>query len=379
MYGQGEQAPIDRLCTHISAFRGLSACQGSLNSSNIVVNEAVSTRLKCPWIQCFHGIIRFCLDFYVTQFAERGFTPAPNSLDYCEVGTTWQLNDKIGTGTFWIYNRQDLFDIKIHGFYLNEDTILDFNWPECLSIMQFDSISGEELSPYRRLEAGSVKSFIGGYSTYKVLIHKKIPIRTVGIEIMPAYYEDYLKEQYPDEYANPLKAFEAVGQTADFPDMSRLLKQVEAYKGSGISAGLFYEGKVAEASSLIVEWSRLQQQRKEVRKKLSVQDVQQLENLTLYLNDHCIQDIPLEQIVRISCMSARKLQTAFKEYHGCTITEYIQQRRMSQAETLLAKTDLSIGQVAQSVGYTSASRFAELFRKSTGLLPLEYRKVSQRK
>ena len=37
-------------------------------------------------------------DFYVTQFAERGFTPAPNNLDYCEVGTTWQLNDNIGTG-----------------------------------------------------------------------------------------------------------------------------------------------------------------------------------------------------------------------------------------------------------------------------------------
>ena len=47
-------------------------------------------------------------DFYVTQFAERGFTLAPNSLDYCEVGTTWQLNGKIGTGTFWIYNRKDL-------------------------------------------------------------------------------------------------------------------------------------------------------------------------------------------------------------------------------------------------------------------------------
>ena len=318
-------------------------------------------------------------DFYVTQFAERGFIPAPSNLDYCEVGTTWQLNDKIGTGTFWIYSKQNLFDIKIHDFYLNEDTILDFNWPECLSIMQFDSISGEELSPYHRLEVGSVKSFIGGYSTYKVLIHKKIPIRTVGIEIMPAYYEDYLKEQYPDEYANPLKAFEAIGQTMDFPEMSRLLKQVEVYRGSGISAALFYEGKVAEAISLIVERSRLLEQKKDARKKLSVQDVQQLENLTMYLNDHCIQDIPLEQIVHISCMSARKLQTAFKEYHGCTITEYIQQRRMSQAEALLAKTDLTIKQVAQSVGYTSASRFAELFRKSTGLLPIEYRKTAQRK
>ena len=118
--------------------------------------------------------------------------------------------------------------------------------------------------------------------------------------------------------------------------------------------------------------------KKEVLKKLSIQDIQQLENLTMYLNDHCIQDIPLEQIVRISCMSARKLQTAFKEYHGCTITEYIQQRRMSQAEALLVKTDLTIKQVAQSVGYTSASRFAELFRKSTGLLPLEYRRTAQK-
>ena len=64
LYGQGEQAPIDRLCTHISAFRGLSACQGSLNSSKIVVNEMVLTCLKCPWIQCFQGIIRFWLDFF---------------------------------------------------------------------------------------------------------------------------------------------------------------------------------------------------------------------------------------------------------------------------------------------------------------------------
>ena len=63
LYGQGEQAPLDRLCIHISAFRGLSACQGSLNSSKIVVNEMVLTCLKCPWIQCFQGIIRFRLDF----------------------------------------------------------------------------------------------------------------------------------------------------------------------------------------------------------------------------------------------------------------------------------------------------------------------------
>jgi len=71
--------------------------------------------------------------------------------------------------------------------------------------------------------------------------------------------------------------------------------------------------------------------------------------------------------------------TGFKKVYGCTITEYIQQRRMSQAEYLLAHTDLQIGQIAQTIGYSTSSRFAELFRRSTGLLPLEYRKMAKRK
>ena len=50
-----------------------------------------------------------------------------------------------------------------------------------------------------------------------------------------------------------------------------------------------------------------------------------------------------------------------------------------EAEYLLAYTELTVGQVAQTVGYSTSSRFAELFRKSTGLLPLEYRKNAQRK
>ena len=63
LYGHGAEAPIDGCCIRILAFRGLSACQGSLNSSKIVVNEVGLTCLKCPWIQCFQGIIRFRLDF----------------------------------------------------------------------------------------------------------------------------------------------------------------------------------------------------------------------------------------------------------------------------------------------------------------------------
>lgn len=253
---------------------------------------------------------------------------------------------------------------------------MEFDLPECLSITKYESISGEELSPYRRLSAECIKTFVGGYEPYKVLIHKKIPICSIGVEIMPAYYNDYLKKQYPGEYTNPLSAFRQIDQTTDFPEMEMLLHQIKTYRGDGISASLFYEGKVAEAVSLIVEY---QKKTKKNEQHLSSQDIAALENVTAYLNDHYAFEIPLERLAQIACMGTTKLKTTFKQFHNCTVTEYIQQRRMSQAEHLLAKTDLTIGQVAQTVGYSTSSRFAELFRKSTGILPGEYRKITQQK
>lgn len=317
-------------------------------------------------------------NYYKDKFAQEGFFPDLKNKDYCTLGSVWRLSDEIGEGVFWIYGQKDLFDIKIHDFFLHEDTVLEFDMPECLGIMSHTSVSGEELTPYRRLEAGIVKSFIGGYEPYKILVHKKIPIRSVGIEIMPAYYEDYLKQQYPGEYLRPHEAFAEVDQTMDFPEMSRLLTQVKNYRGEGMAAKLFYAGKVAEAVSLIVERSKKRKNEQTAGRRLSEQDVRQLETITSFLNDHYAQDTTTEQLVRIACMGATKLQTTFKRYHGCTITAYIQQRRMSQAEYLLSSTDLTIGQVAQTVGYSKASRFAELFRKSTGLLPGEYQKMARK-
>lgn len=313
-------------------------------------------------------------DVYTPLLIEHGFTPEPDNDRFGPVGLCWRLSEQIGEGHYWTYGQKDLFDIKIHDFYFHEDSFLEFNLPECLSITQYESISGEELMPYRRLTAGCIKSVIGGYEPYKILIHKKIPVRCIGIEIMPAYYEDYLKKQYPGEYTNLHDAFFSVDQTTDFPEMIKLLAQVKNYRGEGFSANLFYEAKVAEAVALVVE--RQKKSRTKSVAKLSSQDLRQLETVTAYINDHFAFDLPLERLSRIGCMGTTKLKSTFKLYHNCTITEYIQQRRMSQAEHLLSATDLSIGQIAQTVGYSNAGRFAALFRLSTGLLPGEYRKIS---
>ena len=282
----------------------------------------------------------------------------------------------MGGGYYWVYAKQELFDIKIHDFFFHEDQCLDMAIPECISIQRYDSFSGEELDPYRRLSAGDIQTIVGGKQRYRALIHKRIPIHSVGIEILPGYYEDFLKKQYPDIYFDLPAAFQNVDQATDFPAMSKLLFEIENYRGEGAAAALFYEAKVTEAIALVVDaWKR--QSRKQ-EKPLSDADRESLQNVVSYIADHYAFDIPLERLVSIACMSETKLKSCFKRQFGCSVTQYIQGRRMSQAEHLLINTDFTMGQIAQMIGYITSSRFAELFKKSTGILPIEYRKIARR-
>lgn len=315
--------------------------------------------------------------FFAPMLIRNGFIHDPDNQQYGSMGDCWKLSPEIGEGTYWTYGQKDLYDIKIHNFSFREDYLLEFSLPNYLNIARYDSISGEELSPYRRLSAGCIKTYIGGSSPYKALIHKNIPVRSIGIGIAPAYYEDYLKKLYPETQLDPIAAFRKIDETTDFPEMSQLLTEIRDYRGEGLAAKLFYEGKVAEAVSLVVAF-QLKYPDKQPR-ILSQQDIESVRTVAAYLNDHYAADIPLERLAQIACMGTTKLKSCFKKFYGCTITEYIQQRRMSQAEYLLASSELSIGQIAQTIGYSTSSRFATLFRKSTGLLPREYRKATQQK
>ena len=315
-------------------------------------------------------------DYYRPLLEQNHFLPTPCPPQFGPAGRCWEISPAVGGGYYWVYAKQDLFDIKIHDFYFHEDQCLDMAIPECISIQRYDSISGEELNPYRRLSAGDIQTIVGGKQRYRALIHKRIPIHSVGVEILPNYYEDILKKQYPDLYFDLPSAFQSVDQAADFPAMSKLLFEVENYRGDGAAAALFYEAKVTEAIALVVDaWKR--QGRREER-PLSAEDAESLRNVVSYIADHYAFDLPLERLASIACMSESKLKSCFRRQFGCSVTQYIQGRRMSQAEHLLIDTDFTMGQIAQMIGYTTSSRFAELFKKSTGILPIEYRRIARR-
>lgn len=69
--------------------------------------------------------------------------------------------------------------------------------------------------------------------------HERIPIHSAGIDILPAYYEEFPKTHYPELYFDLPAAFQSVDQATDFPAMSRLLFEIENYRSEGAAAALF--------------------------------------------------------------------------------------------------------------------------------------------
>lgn len=319
-------------------------------------------------------------EFFSTKLEESGFTEVSTISPYNPAGKLYQLSKEYGEGYYWIYEEKDLYAIKIHDFLYYKDFFLDvrsMEWPKSLNITYFESISGEELVPYRRLQADFVKIFFGGEQSYRAVIHKNIPIRSIGIEIFPEYYVEYLRKAYGNEYENPHEALLGIDQTVHFPELVAILRQIWHYQGEGMSARLFYDGKIAEAVALIVAYC--QNHSVKDTKPISMKDIEYLNAVASYIGDHFQTELSLEHLANIACMGTTKLKSLFKQQYGCTITEYIRERRLSHAEMLLVSTDFTMMQIAKTVGYSNAGRFAHNFKQSTGLLPAEYRKVARKK
>ena len=289
--------------------------------------------------------------------------------------TCYTLQADKGQGHFWVYFYENMFEITIRDFLFLDDIMLECPEPEFLSVTYYTSVSGEEFHPYYQLSPNSLRAYIGGsQKTYQAVYHKNVPIRSVSISIMPDFYNRYLKERLGGEYIDPRNAFKKMVLGVDFPQLVALLKQIQSYSGSGMSAKLFYEGKVLEALALIMEEAKRNQDRKN-KIRITKEDEENLNAVADYLDHHYSFPVSLEQLSKIAYMGTTKLKTTFRELFGCNISDYIIRKRMEQAQHLLIGTELSIAEIAQAVGYERADSFSRQFQRTTGLLPREYRSL----
>ena len=72
-------------------------------------------------------------------------------------------------------------------------------------------------------------------------------------------------------------------------------------------------------------------------------------------------------------ISAKYLSALFNKETGMSITDFMQNIRISEAKKLLANTDLSYLEISNMLNFCSQSYFNNLFKKKEGMTPKEYR------
>lgn len=85
-------------------------------------------------------------------------------------------------------------------------------------------------------------------------------------------------------------------------------------------------------------------------------------------------EISLSDIANYVFLSQSYFARAFKEYMGVSPINYLLMVRIKRAKELLKESNQKVMEISQNVGFSSQQRFNEIFKKNTGMTPLEYRK-----
>ena len=93
-----------------------------------------------------------------------------------------------------------------------------------------------------------------------------------------------------------------------------------------------------------------------------------------YIGEHACEGINVADLVRAMSVSRRTLENHFRESVGHSPGEEICLVRLSRAQELLTRTDLSMTAVSGMSGFSEPPRFSEFFRRRVGLTPSEYRR-----
>jgi two-component system response regulator YesN len=104
------------------------------------------------------------------------------------------------------------------------------------------------------------------------------------------------------------------------------------------------------------------------------QDYKPIRLIKQYVQEHYAQPISLDDMARLVHFNPVYVSAVFKKETGMSFTGYLTEVRLAEAKKLLKTTSLNIGEIARIVGYNDVRYFSQLFIKSVGVKPVEYRK-----
>ena len=180
---------------------------------------------------------------------------------------------------------------------------------------------------------------------------------------------------YPD--ASPLGAYDATAES--ILTLPKFLHNVSARFEKELKTFIEY----AQSDDAYKKWF-INQRLFLLLSSLAISTQGFSNNLTLsdricrYLSDNIGVPFSSENIEKRFYLSYKYMSHLFKKEEGVTMQQYHNSIRMDEACRLLCSTLMSIGEIADKLGFSDVLYFSRCFRNYTGKSPSAYRKDSAR-
>ena len=93
-----------------------------------------------------------------------------------------------------------------------------------------------------------------------------------------------------------------------------------------------------------------------------------------YIDRHLDGKLTLPELAQLSCMSVPSFCKKFKEQTGMTVMQYINEKRVACAASLLKQSQYSLDEIAALAGFSNSNYLLRVFKKSTGKTIGQFRK-----
>lgn len=104
-----------------------------------------------------------------------------------------------------------------------------------------------------------------------------------------------------------------------------------------------------------------------------------VERACAYIEAHLAKTITAELVAANSFCSVSHLNRLFQTELGTSVMNFVTQRRMETAQSLLDNTNLPISAISLQLGYRHSSHFSLVFKRIMALSPTQYRQERRRR
>lgn len=93
-----------------------------------------------------------------------------------------------------------------------------------------------------------------------------------------------------------------------------------------------------------------------------------------YVEDNVCRSVTVSELASYCCLGEKQLERLFLKQVGCTVMQFVWQKRCRQIEHMLSEPELSLKEISERMGFANEYYFNSFFKKHAGMTPGAYRK-----